>query len=202
MAHGETITILGQSLNFNNPYGYCTLGSSERERDLFDVSIPENAPFQIIHFAALCTEIDDYKNGVTDGIDHWLQIQLLGPNGVFKKVGVNKEQFLTGVAKGIPIVRSTELERRINSALTEVDRGISNMQITPLGRDKNTVYFLQKSIVRIGKNSRTVTSIVGITLANSLPISIVASEGVGTEESRNIAKATLLQMLISIITKN
>lgn len=202
LAYGETIDILGQKLNFKNPYGYCTLGGSQRERDLSNISMPPNAPFRIIHFAALCNELEDYKNGVTEGIDHWLQIQLLGPNGIFKKVDTNKESFLTGVAKKSPIVNTTELMQRINSALTGLDRSVSNIQIIPLGRDNNAVYFSQQSVARIGSSSRTVTSILGVTLANSLPISVVVNEGIGTEESKKQLQATLLQTLISITTKN
>ena len=50
LAQGETIDVLGQKISFSNPSGYCTLGHSQRERDLMTMSQRSVGPgSRIVH---------------------------------------------------------------------------------------------------------------------------------------------------------
>lgn len=80
----ESVNVLGQQIAFSNPRGYCTPGTSVREVELMDLarrSLGEGS--RLVHAAVRCSELEDYRKGRRDMLDHWLQIQLIGPRGSF-----------------------------------------------------------------------------------------------------------------------
>jgi hypothetical protein len=201
-AKGDTIDVLGQRLTFNNPTGYCTVGNTQRERDLLNVSQRAVGPgSRIVHAAIRCPELEAFKRGTRDELDHWLQIQLIGPKGDFKRMEMGRETFLAAVAKASPRLDTAEINRRIKSALTDTDVSMTKMQVTPLGRDGNAVYFSLRMNLATG-NNRPVTGLSGITLINSLPLTINVYEGTGTAAGREQLQPTLQQLLLSVLTEN
>lgn len=203
LARGDTIDVLGQKLSFNNPSGYCTLGNTQRERDLLAVSQHSVGPgSRIIHAAIRCNELEAFKKGTRDELDHWLQIQLIGAQGNFKRLEIGREAFLVGVAKASPRLDTSEISRRIKAALADTDLSLSKMQVAPLGRDGNAVYLSSRMNLNVGNNSRPVTGLSGITLVNSLPLTINVYEGTGTDSSREKLQPALQQLLLSVLTEN
>lgn len=203
VAWSDTIDVLGQKLTFSNPSGYWTLGYTQRERDLLNLSQRAVGPgSRIVHAAVRCPELEAFKRGTRDELDHWLQIQLIGPKGDFKRMGMGRETFLEAVAKGSPRLDSTEIIRRINSALASTDVSITKIQVAPLGRDGNAVYFSSRMNLSSGSSSRLVTGLSGITLVNSLPLTINVYEGTGTATGREKLQPTLQQLLLSVLTEN
>jgi hypothetical protein len=202
LARGETIHALGQTVVFSNPDDFCTVGDTQRERDLISMRVPPNAPFRIVHFAVHCTELEQYVKGQRDEVQHWYQIQLLGPNGNFKRVESKRLEFIIGVAKSVPRMDAAELTRRVNAAISNSERSLSDIQVTPLGRDDNAVYFFQSFVANFGSSRRPVRALVGITLVKSLPLSIVVNERADEPVKRELLQRRLQQVLLSLINEN
>ena len=203
LARGDTIEVLGQKLSFSNPPGYCKLGNTQRERELMIMSQRAVGPgSRIVHAAIRCPELEAFKRGTRDELDHWLQIQLIGPKGDFKRMEIGRESFLVGVAKASPRLDTSEINRRIKAALANTDVSMTKMQVSQLGRDGNAVYFSSRMNLNGGNRSRPVTGLSGITLVNSLPLTINVYEGTGTATSREKLQPTLQQLLLSVLTEN
>lgn len=199
----ESVIVLGQQVVFSNPSGYCTPGKSAREVDLMDLarrSLGEGA--RLVHAAVRCSELEDYRAGRRDMLDHWLQIQLLGPKGNFQRIEMQREAFLSGLSKSSPRINPAEINRRLKASLDNDDISLSQMQVEPIGRDGNAVYFSMRMNMSVGETSRPVTGISGITLLNSLPLSINVYEGTGSPQSRGQLQAVQQELLNSLLTEN
>ena len=199
----ESVDVLGQRVVFSNPSGYCTPGKSERELELMDLarrSLGEGA--RLVHAAVQCSELDDYRMGRRDLLDHWLQIQLLGPKGNFQRLEVPREAFLDSVSKSSPRIDPAEINQRLKSSLNSSDISLSQTNIEPIGRDGNAVYFSMRMRMNFGESGRPITGISGITLLNSLPLSINVYEGTGSSQSRSQLQAVHQELLSSLLTEN
>lgn len=199
----ESVIVLGQQVVFSNPSGYCTPGKSAREVDLMDLarrSLGEGA--RLVHAAVRCSELEDYRAGRRDMLNHWLQIQLLGPKGNFQRIEMQREAFLSGLSKSSPRINPAEINRRLKASLDNDDISLSQMQVEPIGRDGNAVYFSMRMNMSVGETSRPVTGISGITLLNSLLLSINVYEGTGSPQSRGQLQAVQQELLNSLLTEN
>jgi hypothetical protein len=197
------VTVLGQQVVFSNPSGYCTPGKSAREVELMDLarrSLGEGS--RLVHSAVRCSELEDYRMGRREMLDHWLQIQLIGPKGNFQRIEMPREAFLSSLSKSSPRVNATELNRRLKASFENGDISLSNMKFEPIGRDGNAVYFSMRMDMTVGEASRPVTGISGITLLNSLPLSINVYEGTGSPRSRGQLQAVQQELLNSLLTEN
>jgi hypothetical protein len=199
----ESVNVLGQQIVFSNPSGYCTPGKSAREVDLMDLarrSLGEGS--RLVHAAVRCTELEDYRAGRREMLDHWLQIQLIGPKGNFQRIEMPREAFLSSLSKSSPRVNAAELNRRLKASFENSDISLSDMKFEPIGRDGNAVYFSMRMNMSVGETSRPVTGISGITLLNSLPLSINVYEGTGSPQSRGQLQAVQQELLNSLLTEN
>lgn len=202
-ASTESVNVLGQQVRFSNPSGYCTPGKSAREVELMDLarrSLGEGS--RLVHSAVRCSELEDYRKRRRDMLDHWLQIQLIGPKGNFQRIEMPREAFLSSLSKSSPRVNVTELNRRLKASFENGDISLSNMKFEPIGRDGNAVYFSMRVDMIVGEASRPVTGISGITLLNSLPLSINVYEGTGSPQSRGQLQAVQQELLNSLLTEN
>jgi hypothetical protein len=199
----EAVSVLGQQVVFSNPSGYCTPGKSAREVELMDLarrSLGEGS--RLVHAAVRCSELEDYRKGRRDMLDHWLQVQLIGPKGTFQRIEMPREAFLSGLSKSSPQVNAAELNRRLKASFENSDIQLSDMKFEPIGRDGNAVYFFMRMNMIVGETSRPVTGISGITLLNSLPLSINVYEGTGSPQSRGQLQAVQQELLNSLLTEN
>jgi hypothetical protein len=199
----ESVNVLGQQVVFSNPSGYCTPGTSERELELMDLarrSLGEGS--RLVHAAVRCSELEEYRKGRREMLDHWLQIQLIGPKGNFQRIEIPRETFLSGLSKSSPRVNPAELNRRLKASFENSDISLSDMKFEPIGRDGNAVYFSMRMNMSVGETSRPVTGISGITLLNSLPLSVNAYEGSGSAQSRGQLQAVQQELLNSLLTEN
>ena len=199
----ESVNVLGQQVVFSNPSGYCTPGKSAREVELMDMarrSLGEGS--RLVHAAVLCSELKDYRQGRREMLDHWLQIQLIGPKGNFQRIEVPRETFLAGLSKSSPRVNPAELNRRLKASFENSDISLSDMKFEPIGRDGNAVYFSMRMNMSIGETSRPISGISGITLLNSLPLSINVYEGTGSQQSRGRLQTVQQELLNSLLTEN
>ena len=198
-----SVNVLGQQVLFSNPSGYCTPGESAREVELMDLakrSLAEGS--RLVHAAVLCSELEDYRMGRRDMLDHWLQIQLIGPKGNFQRIEMPREAFLSGLSKSTPRVNSAELNRRLKASFENSDVALTDMKFDPIGRDGNAVYFSMRMNMSVGESSRPVSGISAITLLNSLPLSINVYEGTGSPQSRGQLQAIQQELLNSLLTEN
>lgn len=199
----ESVNVLGQQIVFSNPSGYCTPGKSAREVELMDLarrSLGEGS--RLVHAAVRCSELEDYREGRREMLDHWLQIQLIGPKGNFQRIEMPRETFLSSLSKSSPRVNSAELNRRLKASFENSEISLSDMKFEPIGRDGNAVYFSMRMNMSVGETSRPVTGISGITLLNSLPLSINVYEGTGSPQSRGQLQSVQQELLNSLLTEN
>lgn len=199
----ESVDVLGQQVLFSNPSGYCTPGTSAREVDLTDIArrtLGEGA--RLVHAAVLCSELEDYRLGRRDMLDHWLQIQLLGAKGNFQRVEMAREDFLAGLSHSSPRVNADELDRRLSASFETSDISLSDTKFEPIGRDGNAIYFSMQMNMSVGETSRAITGIGGTTLLNALPLSINVYEGSGSPQSRGQLQAVQQELLQSLLTEN
>ncbi|MBF0185971.1 MAG: hypothetical protein HQM06_16500 [Magnetococcales bacterium] len=199
----ESVNVLGQQVLFSNPSGYCTPGESAREVELMDLakrSLGEGS--RLVHAAALCSELEGYRMGRREMLDHWLQIQLIGPKGNFQRIEMPREAFLSGLSKSTPRVDSTELNRRLKASFENSNVALNDMKFEPIGRDGNAVYFSIRMNMSVGESSRPISGVIGITLLNSLPLSINVYEGTGSPQSRGQLQAVQQELLNSLLTEN
>ena len=202
-AAAESVNVLGQQVLFSNPSGYCTPGESAREVELMDLakrSLAEGS--RLVHAAVLCSELEDYRMGRREMLDHWLQIQLIGPKGNFQRIEMPREAFLSGLSKSTPRVNSAELNRRLKASFENSDVALTDMKFDPIGRDGNAVYFSMRMNMSVGESSRPISGISAITLLNSLPLSINVYEGTGSPQSRGQLQAIQQELLNSLLTEN
>lgn len=157
---------------------------------------------RLVHAAVRCTELEDYRQGRRDMLDHWLQIQLLGPKGNFQRIEIPREAFLSGLSKSGPRVNAAELNQRLKTSFENSDISLSDMKFEPIGRDGNAVYFSMRMSMTVGEINRPVSGISGITLLNSLPLSINVYEGTGSPQSRDQLQAVQQELLNSLLTEN
>ena len=198
-----SVNVLGQQVLFSNPSGYCTPGESAREVELMDLakrSLAEGS--RLVHAAVLCSELEDYRMGRREMLDHWLQIQLIGPKGNFQRIEMPREAFLSGLSKSTPRVNSAELNRRLKASFENSDVALTDMKFEPIGRDGNAVYFSMRMNMSVGESSRPISGISAITLLNSLPLSINVYEGTGSPQSRGQLQAIQQELLNSLLTEN
>ncbi len=199
----ESLNVLGQRVVFSNPSGYCTPGKSAREVELMDLarrSLGEGS--RLVHAAVRCSELEDFRKGRRDMLDHWLQIQLIGPKGNFQRIDMPREAFLSGLSKSSPQVNAAELNRRLKASFENSDINLSDMKFEPIGRDGNAVYFSMRMNMSVGETSRPISGISAITLLNSLPLSINVYEGTGSPQSRGQLQAVQQELLNSLLTEN
>ena len=203
IADTESVNVLGQQVVFSNPTGYCTPGASTREVGLMELarrSLGEGS--RLVHAAVRCSELEEYRQERRDMLDHWLQIQLIGPKGNFRRIEMPREAFLSDISKSSPQVNATELNQRLKASFTNGDISMSDMKFEPIGRDGNAVYFSMQMQMIFGETSRPVTGISGITLLNSLPLSVNVYEGSGSQQSRGQLQAVHQELLNSLLTRN
>lgn len=199
----ESVNVLGQQVVFSNPSGYCTPGKSAREVELMDLarrSLGEGS--RLVHAAVRCSELEDYRKGRREMLDHWLQIQLIGPKGNFQRIEMPREAFLSSLSKSSPRVNPAEINRRLKASFENSDINLSDMKFEPIGRDGNAVYFSMRMNMSVGETSRPISGISGITLLNSLPLSINVYEGTGSPQSRGQLQAIQQELLNSLLTEN
>ena len=199
----ESVNVLGQQIVFSNPSGYCTPSKSAREVELVDLAIRSlGEGSRLVHAAVRCSELEDYRKRRREMLDHWLQIQLIGSKGNLQRIEVPRETFLSGLSKSSPRVNPTELNRRLKAAFENSDINLTDMNFEPIGRDGNAVYFSMRMNMSVGGSSRPISGVSGITLLNSLPLSINVYEGTGSPKSRAQLQAVQQELLNSLLTEN
>jgi len=194
---------LDQKIIFINPKGYCTPGDSRREKELVSLARQMlGSAVRLIHVAVNCEELENYKVGRRDTLDHWLQIQLIGPKGEFKRIEVPREVFLNALAKSTPKLNLDELKQRINTQIKDLDLNLSNINVHQIGKDGNTFYMASRSLLTYGEKSKPVTGLGGVTLINSLPLGVWIYESTGSPQSRDQLHIVLQQAFVSLFTQN
>jgi hypothetical protein len=194
---------LDQQIIFTNPIGYCTPGGSKREKELVSQARQMlGNTVRLVHVAVKCDELENYRIGRIETLDHWLQIQLIGPKGEFKRIELSREVFLNALAKSSPKLNMEELKKKINTQLKDLDLNLSNINVHQIGKDGNAFYMASRSLLTYGEKSKPVTGLGGVTLINSLPLGVWIYESSGTPQSRDQLHLVLQQAFVSLFTQN
>ena len=115
---------------------------------------------------------------------------------------MGRELFLAALATASPRLDTAEINRHIKFARADTDMSMTKMQIAPLDRDGNAVYFSSRMKLTTAGCSRPVTGLSGITLVKFLPLTINVYDGTGTATGRQQLHPTLQQLLLSVLTEN
>lgn len=203
LAYAGTLEVLGQQINYTVPDGYCAVGETQRERELLDQARRAVGPsIRLLHMAVSCSELKAFATGKRDYLDHWLQVQLVGPKGIFKRLEIGKEAYLSAISKFSPQLDLTEVNRRMESIFANQAVSIGEPQIVPLGRDGNAAYFAGRMTLTMGADSRLITTFGAMTLVNSLPLNFWIYEATGEARDRELMRRDLRQMLTSVFAGN
>ena len=198
-----TLQVLDQLLIFTNPVGYCSPGQSKREKDLVEGAKQFlDSGVRLIHTAARCEELDAYREGRRDSVDHWMQIQMIGPKGDFKRLEMSRETFLNGISKSSPQIEFNEIIKKSQSQYQKFDVNLSNASLTPIGRDGNAFYVSIQLTLGQDNAKKRVTGLGAMTLVNSVPLNILIYEATGTTNSRDQLAGLLRSSLTSLFTEN
>src|SRR3546814_19130424 len=127
--------------------------------DLAKRSLAEGS--RLVHAAVRCSELEDYRAGRRDMLDHWLHIQLIGPKGNFQRIEMPREEFLSGLSTSTPRVNSAEFTRRLKASFQHSDVAITALKYELIGRDGNAVYFYIGRHMRDGGSHRVDARAVG-----------------------------------------
>jgi len=198
-----TLQVLGQQLVFTNPAGYCSPGQSTREKDLVEGAKQFlDSGVRLIHTAARCEELDAYREGRRDALDHWMQIQMIGPKGDFKRIEMSREAFLNGISKSSPQIEFNEIMKKSQSVYQQFDVNLSNASLTPIGRDGNAFYMSIQMTLGHDNVKTRVSGLGAMTLVNAVPLNILFYEATGTTKSRDQLAGLLRSSLTSLFTEN
>jgi hypothetical protein len=157
---------------------------------------------RVLHVAIRCTELADFKKGSRDQFDHWVQIQLLGQKGEFKRLQIQREAFLSVMAQHTPKIDMAQIEQRINASFKQLDLTATGTQAHPVGRDGNAVYMSMRMNLVVGDTTKPISALGAITLVNSLPLSALVYESSSSSFSRTRLQATLQEFLNGLLTEN
>src|SRR3546814_18875154 len=97
---------------------------------------------RLVHAAVRCSELEDYRAGRRDMLDHWLQIQLIGPKGNFQRIEMPREAFLSGLSKSNPRVNSADTNRRLKASFEISAVALHNMKFDTFGGGGYAVDFI------------------------------------------------------------
>lgn len=202
-ASAESFSVLGRTINFANPANYCTGGATVDEQQITRQTQESVGPnVKIVHWAVPCKEREEFRSGARQHFDHWIQIQVLGARGEFKPVSVLREQFLASVAKAKPRLDVAKLNKRISLAMKDQAARMENVSVEVIGRDGNAAYFAMRSQLQVGTSTRQIQGVGGMTLMNSVPLSVVAYEAVNDYKDSNHTQAAMRAILQSLLTEN
>jgi len=149
-----------------------------------------------------CDELMDYREGRREVLDHWLHIQLIGPDGDFRRIEMLRESLLFAVSNASPKLKADEINQRLQDAFGSRDVNLSQMQVNPIGRDGNAIYFSMRMSLKVGPETRNLTGIGAITLLNGLPLSINVYEGTGSSASLSQLRIVQAELLNSLLLEN
>lgn len=198
----ETVVVLGRDVRVTSPPGYCAVGDSERERQLLSSSQRAmGRDARAVFTAARCEELDELRRGHRDGLEHWVQVQLLAMGGDFRALTLDRETFVARNSRGKQRLDANELNRQLREVFGDKRKTITEVRFDVLGRDANAVY--GAITMRMdGSGGPTVTGLSALTLINSLPLSLNAYEATGTTASREQLQPTLRSLLQHVLANN
>lgn len=198
-----TLDVLGQSISFTNPKGYCSVGDSARERDLMSSSTKALGPnVRLLHASVRCNELEEFKRGERDLLDHWFQVQMIGAKGKFQRVEMERGAFLAALAKAAPRVSEVDLKVRLRSTFRDLGMNMKSFQHDTIGKDGNAVYIAYRMELAAGGPARSIAGLGGITLINAIPLSLnvysTDDSSVGSDRLQQVHR----ELLMSFLTEN
>lgn len=199
----DSFAAIGRMINFSNPPNYCTGGVTAAEQKITrqtQATVGQNV--KVVHWAVPCKEREEFRSGTRQYFDHWIQIQVLGTRGEFKPVSAPREQFLASVSKIQPRLDVAELNKRISTAMRDQSMRMDDVGVEVVGRDGNATYLTTRSKLKIGDITRQIRGVAGLTLVNSVPLSVVAYDATNEYKDGNQPQTAMRAVLQSLLTEN
>lgn len=199
----KTLTILNQQINFTLPPGFCSLGSSDREKELLESTKKTlGISIKLVFVGVNCAELKTFVSGQRDAVDNFMQIQLIGPRGDFKRLEISRENYLNAISQQSAKLSNSELEEKMKKIMQDADVNLLNTDIKDIGRDGNAFYMTTKSTINYDGNLRTVVGLGGSTLINSLPLSVLVFDAAPTRNTQSKLHSVLRISILSLLSEN
>jgi len=200
----QSVQALGKTLHFTNPDHYCNLGDSTNEQMLHEQVSRALLPILLLHMAAPCTELNDFAAGNSDGVDHWLQIQLLEPN----RHNVKREKYLADLTRQMPKLETEEMRQSLQDLVQQqISRADASIDlemgaITFLGRDENAVYLSGSGELEANGTKHIIAALGAVTVINGMPIGIYVYDSTENPQSLQQQTSILDDFLHRILAAN
>lgn len=199
----DSFAAIGRTINFSNPPNYCTGGATLDEQQITrqtQATVGQNV--KIVYWAVPCKEREEFRSGTRQYFDHWIQIQVLGTRGEFNPISAAREQFLASVSKSQPRLDVAEINERIRTAMSDKTMRMNDVGVEVVGRDGNAAYLTTRSKLKIGDVTRQIRGVAGLTIVNSVPLSVVAYDATNEYKDTNQNQSTMRAVLQSLLTDN
>ncbi|NEZ02793.1 hypothetical protein G4Y73_01355 [Wenzhouxiangella sp. XN201] len=203
--HSKTVSVraLGGQLSVRLPDGYCSIKDKGREGEMLKHSrdmMPQSV--RILHAAAECSELAKYAAGNSDEVFHWLQVQMIGPSGTFRRLPFSREEFLSNIGGQLPEIDFTAIESEAETLLERAGMDVSSVKQAPIGRDGNAIYMATNFSVENAAAPRHIRGLGAITLVNSIPLGIHVYSSKPLSDSPRDLQSDLHSLLQSILHNN
>ena len=113
-----------------------------------------------------------------------------------------REQFLASVSKAQPRLDVAEINKRISTAMRDQTIRIDDVGLEVVGRDGNAIYLTIRFKLKIGDVTRQLRGVAGLTLVNSVPLSVVAYDATNEHKDPNQNQSAMRTVLQSLLTEN
>lgn len=204
-AAASSFSILGETLQFDPPSGYCvSANSTPAEKELLVTTQQVlRGTSRVVAWMAPCTELQEFKSGAREYLDHWLQIQVLTPRGELKRVQASREQMLASLSNSAVTMDPATIERRSRLRLAEIGGKLHVGGAEFLGRDGNAVYLaISARLASTSGSERFIRGVGSITLINTVPLGVYSYEATRRPASIDAARTAMNSVLRTLLTQN
>lgn len=181
LAHAspQVLQVLGRDLVLPPPAGYCTLGESGIEKQMWEMQRQNTSMAgELAQLAVPCDELKALRAGKSDRFKRWAQVLVLKSKGEVKLVPIPRAQFVQGVAasgRNSPPDMAA-LSKRIEAHLSQRGSGVGveGPRATQLGATPDAAFVEVTMTVTAGAVKIPVVAVGAITVANKLPVAVYA----------------------------
>jgi hypothetical protein len=198
-ARAENFSLLGRTIEFRPPTGYCSPGKSAVEVNLTERAVerlPRTA--RLAYWSAPCEHLKALREGRRDRLTEWLQIQVIAPKGQPELMTIGRETFLAGVDRSAPKITPEQVQELQKRTLSDLKIKSHNYQV--IGRDGNALYSVMAGELASSTEQFRFRGASALTLINSVPIMVVVY---GPHEAApQKLMAVQRELLTSLLTSN
>lgn len=197
-AFAEPFMVLGKTIDLTPPAGYCALGNTSFEQQLFTTfKARTEAAGHLLQVAVPCNDLERAKAGTITQFPRSASVMVVKRRGQLTLDPRSRADFVKSLGSPTPIDVAV-VNKRFRAALAGADFSGSLSAMTPLGSDGMAAYWSSLATVQLDGNApQRVVSIIAAVLVNGLPLSVQVSEAAGATDGP--APASVAQQYVKVI---